>query len=154
MPRLTQCLWKKRKGQRSNDHYMTRCNDLKQQLAQRDAKHSELVAITNFRPGKRNISLYGGYTLALNRSTGHASTNTAISMMAGMEHQGAFKDRHVVEKFEHRACVAQRVLSRNHFKNACERLLDAALEGVTRCQMILYKGDATNSAAIGLHKVM
>ena len=84
-------LVEKNKEQRSKNYYMRRCNDLKQQLAQRDATHSELVAITNFRPGKRNISLYGGYALALNRSKGHASASTAISMMAGWNIKGHSK---------------------------------------------------------------
>ena len=45
--------------------------------------HQELVHKVSWRPGKRNISMYGGYTLAIRRALGFASADTTIAMVAG-----------------------------------------------------------------------
>ena len=46
------------------------------------------------------FSVYGGYTLALKRNSGHAGAQTAIDMMASEIWQGGLKSRHVVARFE------------------------------------------------------
>ena len=59
----------------------------------------DLRAKVNLRPGKRNVSLEGGYYLALQRSLGYASTRTAIGMLGGADWQGGLKSKDIVVRF-------------------------------------------------------
>ena len=50
------------------------------------------------------VSLYGGYTLALKRNLGHAAAQTVIDMMASDIWQGNLKcKKNVVYRFEAKA---------------------------------------------------
>ena len=46
------------------------------------------------------VSVYGGYALALKRNAGHASGQAAVDMMASEHWQGALKSKDIVYKFE------------------------------------------------------
>jgi hypothetical protein len=46
------------------------------------------------------VSLYGGYTLALKRNLGHAAAQVTIEMMASELWQGALRSKDIVYKFE------------------------------------------------------
>ena len=56
----------------------------------------DLRAKVLLRSGKKNVSLEGGYYLALQRSLGYASTRTAISMLGGADWQGGLKSKDIV----------------------------------------------------------
>lgn len=49
------------------------------------------------------VSLYGGYTLALKRNLGHAAAQTTIDMMASDIWQGSLKSKNIVYRFEAKA---------------------------------------------------
>ena len=52
------------------------------------ASHTALVSITNLRPKKRVVSVYGGYNLALLKMKGHVSADAIVAIVGGGEHQG------------------------------------------------------------------
>ena len=59
-------------------------------MRERDAHIVALSTKTNFRPG-RNVSVFGGYNLALARNRGLLGSGlTAVLVAGGGEHQGHF----------------------------------------------------------------
>ena len=52
-----------------------------------------------------NVSYPGGYSLGLRRNVGHASAATCVAMVASSSWVGGFKDKGIVIKFEHKACL-------------------------------------------------
>ena len=69
----------------------------------------EISAAVNMRDASRNISLIGGYSLALRRSCSHAGARSALAMMTGGELQQNFKFKEIVFKFEHKVATAKRL---------------------------------------------
>eukprot|EP00959_Pyramimonas_sp_CCMP1952_P359673 7531081-Pyramimonas_sp.AAC.1 len=71
----------KRAQRRANDRcdaLVVKNTELKQQL-------DELMRRVNYRVGTRNVSLYGGYTIAIRKSRGHVASSTAVALIAGDE---------------------------------------------------------------------
>eukprot|EP00959_Pyramimonas_sp_CCMP1952_P387957 8129936-Pyramimonas_sp.AAC.1 len=67
-----------------------------------------LRSMTKFSEGKHKwISKWGGYCLALKRSMGHTGAQTAATMVAGDEHQGAVDAAHSVLSYECRVAGAK-----------------------------------------------
>jgi len=151
---------------RSRAHYKHRCTQL---VAQNQEVKDQLTALegrVNFRPGKRNISLYGGYLLALKRNTGHTSAKALVSIVAGDQLNGAFKDPHLCIKYEHRACAAMRLMSKNTYsayKAELDKPFDQSLDdkrllvstrrAATSLMFVQYVGDASNVDAVQKEKV-
>lgn len=78
--------------EKSRDHYKQRCSALvatatNQQLALRVATDA-----MNFRSGW-NVSTYGGYSLAIAKSVGYASSSSTVQMVAGRAECGALKSK-------------------------------------------------------------
>ena len=84
---------------RSSAYYRRKAADLRDALANVTTEHKQLVAQTNFRPGKRRVSLYGGYSLALRRNYGHCGAETVVAMIAGDAAHGWLKSKSVVMNF-------------------------------------------------------
>eukprot|EP00959_Pyramimonas_sp_CCMP1952_P059132 1235093-Pyramimonas_sp.AAC.1 len=97
---------------RSRNYWEEKSSDLTAMCA---SARDDCVAIAdqaNYRPGLRNMSLFGGYSVALARSRTAASASATITLVAGDSVRGGFTDHHIVSKYEARACVAQRLISR------------------------------------------
>ena len=65
-----------------------------------------------WRPGKRGISDFGGYSIAAKRALCNAGGSTLVKLVAGDDMRGTFSDKHLSYRYEHNMCVAQRLLSR------------------------------------------
>ena len=101
---------------KSRDHYFERCQDLIAQNNALQTESAQLVAQINYRPGTKNISSFGGYSLALKRNYGHASASSCVAMVAGDTVHGGFRSPAVVTRFELKACIAQRLLSKANYR--------------------------------------
>ena len=134
---------------KNRDYYKQRSDTLQHKLNEEIEKCTTLVAHTNFRPGLRRISLYGGYTLALRRSFGNASAGVAAKMVAGAEDNGGFTDPKVVILFEHRAAQAKRSRAHNFFVEADAEKADVP----DWFEIVCYRGDATQQQAIDKEKM-
>ena len=134
---------------KNRDYYEQRSDTLQHKLNEEIEKCTTLVAHTNFRPGLRRISLYGGYTLALRRSFGNASAGVAAKMVAGAEDNGGFTDHQVVILFEHRAAQAKRSRAHNFFVEADAEKADVP----DWFEIVCYRGDATQQQAIDKEKM-
>ena len=100
---------------KSKSYYKNHADDLSTQLVAAKGEHNKLVSCVDFRPGSRNISLYGGYKMALSSSKGYASSQATLDVVAGDKLPGAFKDRSIFITFEHRLAAVYRVLSRTSY---------------------------------------
>ena len=118
---------------KSRNYYKAMCSTLREQLVDSRAETASLVRLTNFRPGKRNISTYGGYAVALGRNLGHASAETAIAMIAGQPHQGGFVTGKTTVAFEHKACAVLRVQSKLFYEELASEVVPAALADADSC---------------------
>ena len=148
--------WKTRAG-----NLLKKCNHVENQLVTIQAEHDQLVEKTNFRPGLRNISHYGGYSAALKSVTGYASSEATCQMVLADTHVGGFTEKNVVTRFQHRAATAQRIRSK-HISEQLRQDLDAPAQvqsqivtasGVrsfecTSCSVYGISCDASNSEAI------
>ncbi|CAK0863919.1 unnamed protein product [Prorocentrum cordatum] len=138
--------------------------------------HRSLVQKTNFRPGKRCVSIWSGYHLAYKRSHGCSSARSVVAMCAGEEWQGSFTDgaKNMVIRFEHNLSIARTVVvksfydSVNHLHATSNEIcinyaraasLDSgdmvALIGgkLFRFEFFMFRGDATNQEAVDKAKV-
>ncbi|CAK0798376.1 unnamed protein product [Prorocentrum cordatum] len=138
--------------------------------------HRSLVQKTNFRPGKRCVSIWGGYHLAYKRSHGCSSARSVVAMCAGEEWQGSFTDgaKNMVIRFEHNLSIARTVVvksfydSVNHLHATSNEIcinyaraasLDSgdmvALIGskLFSFEFFMFRGDATNQEAVDKAKV-
>ena len=98
---------------RSREYYKKKCDDV---VVLYDNKQDELDRLreqTCFRPGVRNISKYGGYTLAIQAATSAASTTDTVQLVAGGEPAGGFKSPHIVTKYMQRLFAAVRMKSKD-----------------------------------------
>jgi len=164
--RLQEALTEKQAMARSRAYYRGQCVLFK---GQRDEAREQMVRLQkeiNFRPGKRWISLIGGYTLALKRNIGHASTRAIVPIVAGEDMRGAFKDPKMVVKFEHRTCVGQRLASKQVYQDFMLAFAEPVAESHMNqlsmtclmgewhdVQYIQYIGDASNVEAVQKEKV-
>ena len=70
----------------------------------------------NFRGGhKRKVTVVGGYCFAKKRNIGQVSSDTLAATVAGDPEHCGLKDGVVVMKYEHRYCVAQRLVSEEFY---------------------------------------
>ena len=79
---------------KSRNCYARRVTELKADLKDQMIVHKELEKEAVFRKGTRNVSIYGGYNMALRRTAGHASSEATFVMVAGPEAAGGLKDKH------------------------------------------------------------
>ena len=130
----------------------------KQALVGMKNQLENLNSLVLLRPGARNVSVRGGYWMALKRATGHGGAAQIVDIMAGSEHQGALKDRNMVYRYEHNAALCQRVAARSFFDEnqiAIQEvgLGDAAGQDIRVIEIVAYQGDATNDNAVEKSKV-
>jgi hypothetical protein len=102
------------KSKRDNvNKLQKRCNKLGAKIATLELDHDNLVAVTNFRPAERLVSLYGGYSLATRRRHGYVGVSALMSLSTAEDYQGGFSSgsRKIVPRFEERAVLAHRLIS-------------------------------------------
>ncbi len=75
---------------KSKDYYKHRCSLLESKLDSSHTENKALVLQMNFRPGLRNVSTYGGYTLAIRRNISHVGAKVTAEMLGGSESQGVW----------------------------------------------------------------
>jgi hypothetical protein len=153
---------------KSRNHYHDRCQDLVALLRTAETEHAELVQRVSFRPGLRNVSVMGGYTLALNMMRGGlVSASSTLAMCAGGSLQGALKSKRIVYIYENRPNAVQACQSILNYQDMdADALAVAHPPNVSasadssapfafnwRMESTLFKGDATNQEAIGMDKV-
>ena len=118
-------------------------------------RHAALVSLVQFRPGARNISVIGGYSITVRRrfAGGMVSAKACVALVAGSQVHGGFVSRHIAYRFEHRVFVAQYLkLTEEH--QQMEDAADSARErGGHVVESFLIRGDATHQSALGLHKI-
>ena len=152
----------------SRSYYANRCADLRGELLLWKDAHKSLTEETCFRPGKRNVSKYGAYCMAIRGASGYASAQTTVKVIAGQKEQGGFKDKGIVIKYQHKACLGQRLLSSQDYveHHSYEHQPIAAQEdagclaGPCETDVVIQhmeahgvKADETNQEAIGKDKV-
>ena len=161
---------------RQRNRWRSRCSVVQNRLTHVVQKHKESMRKVCWRHGKRNISPFGGYSLAIARSKGHASAQTCVSMVAGSAIVGEFKDKHIVTRYEHRASVCSRLRSATIFNlgstawrrkdlgppppsqedaASCVAMVPSGMIPGTSTPVVAfcYRGDATNQEAIQKCKV-
>ena len=99
-----------------------------------------------FRPGKKYVSVEGGYSLAIKRNWGHASAKDTVRMLAAEPYQGALKHKDVVLRYEMRAAMAQQALMRSFYHEHYDEMVARGNEMAV--EVHLYRGDATNQDAV------
>ncbi|CAK0805617.1 unnamed protein product, partial [Prorocentrum cordatum] len=133
-----------KKTQRSRAFFIQKAERLEVQLYDANQHIAALTAAINFRPG-RHVTLHGGYTLAVRRNVGHASTMATLAMMTG-DGPGSIKDPNTVVSYEHRAAAAKVVRSAAFYDDAIGDLTD-------QLEVHLLKCDGTNAELIQRKKV-
>jgi hypothetical protein len=149
-----------------NRNMTKRLGRMKKQLGEVTEQHDALVEQTRFRPGKRNVSIVGGYVLAWKRNIGHTSAEALIQIVAGDAAQGALKDKNIVTKYEINANIIQRLVSSDKYAEMHMALVEQVQESeaevfariaafqptpssrLYKYENILYAGDATNQDAL------
>ena len=95
----------------------------------------------------------GGYSLAKKRNIGQVSSDALVRAVAGDEINGALRDRHIVTKYEHRLCMAQRLVSKELYDTNCGRVDVGSARSARVFEAHCLKGDATNQEACDKEKV-
>lgn len=135
------------------------------------AEYDDFRKQVSWKHGKRNISRKDGYSCALLRNVGHTSASACVHMLCVGDHRGSFTSKRIVTAYEHRACRAQKVLSRADYANMAEIVSQQPLEysdlvlveagkapvrqtgEYVNLQVAQYRGDATTTEAIQEDKV-
>lgn len=107
-----------------NGKAVRRRRDLMQQVVvlqnaveSKDAEIQRLKSLLTLRSGVRNVSVVGGYRLALGRNRkGHTSCEAVVSILGSTPEQGCLKHKDCVIRFEHLATRVQRVLSNHYYQ--------------------------------------
>eukprot|EP00927_Polykrikos_kofoidii_P002667 TRINITY_DN11067_c0_g1_i1.p1 TRINITY_DN11067_c0_g1~~TRINITY_DN11067_c0_g1_i1.p1 ORF type:complete len:1330 (-),score=171.22 TRINITY_DN11067_c0_g1_i1:47-4036(-) len=123
-----------------------RCEEL-------EGKHQQLVGAVCFRPAKRNVSVFGAYSMAIARNVGFASAKSTLLMMGGTEAAGQLKSKDIVYAYEHRAVHAQRIMSARDYEHIRVVAADAQSDGRPTFKVCQYRGDATKQEAVRKEKV-
>ena len=135
-------------ARRAKLHKDNACQQARMQLAAANVRSEQLFAELNLRPGARSISPIGGYSLAIKRSLGHASSHAILLAVAGDERNGGFSSHKVVTSYEMNTCVAQRLISKaDHLE------MTSAFSDHDSVEVISFAGDATNQEAIDKHNI-
>ena len=135
-------------AQRMARYYKGKSSTLQGQLVQVRQESQQLVAKINVRPGSRNVSTFGGYSLAIKRNAaGHVGAAAAAQLVAGDDFRGGLHDKNIVLKYEHRAACAKRCRA---FQECAEFIdnIDFGKEDIDiSFEVFSYKRDATNQEA-------
>ena len=134
-----------------------RCSHLVSVAAEADAQTLALAQAINYRPG-RNITVHGGYNLALIRNKSHVGTSAVALMVGESEMHGklTYETRQSVIVFEHRAAVAKQVRSRTFYRQVDSYSNTGAGDSgnsVSGFEVHLFKGDATKQDMVDKHKL-
>eukprot|EP00959_Pyramimonas_sp_CCMP1952_P218380 4567297-Pyramimonas_sp.AAC.1 len=109
------------------------------------------------RPGKRNVSVFGGYSIALKRNIGHTSSKAIVAVLSGDPERGGLRDKNISIKFEHRCNHVQRLLSSQHYQAIAVEFKTCLRTSGTpppfNIEVIQYLADATNQSAIQKEKM-
>ena len=136
-------------------HYWDNASKVASQLVESKAESRQLIAKINFRPGLRNVSCFGGYSLAIKRNDAGASTGAgaAAMLVAGDDFRGGLHDKKVVLKYEHLAACAKRCRSALLHSEFLEDGLAWQERISNSFEIFSYRGDAANQEAIQHEKV-
>ena len=76
-------------------HFRDKASKLASQLVESKAESRQLIAKINFRPGLRNVSCFGGYSLAIKCNDAGASTGAgaAAMLVGGDDFRGGLHDK-------------------------------------------------------------
>ncbi|CAK0828843.1 unnamed protein product [Prorocentrum cordatum] len=133
-----------RKLRGSRQLCMGMAEKLEVDLHDANQKIATLTAAVNFRTG-RNATVHGGYSLAVRRNLGRASTAATLAMVTG-DGEGSVEDPNTVVSYEHRAAVGKVLRSRVFYDDDV---------GVVADQLEIHplECDATNAELIQRKKV-
>eukprot|EP00959_Pyramimonas_sp_CCMP1952_P170327 3558866-Pyramimonas_sp.AAC.1 len=131
-----------RLANRMKSIWRAKAEQARQDTSEVKSQLAETLKKINFRPN-REITTYGGYSLARARNVSHTSAAATACMVAGDPLKGGLHDKAVVLKYEHRLAAAKTIRSMDFYEN---------LEPTDLC-MHTIKCDATNSNAIERSKV-
>ena len=155
-----------RKETQKRTYWQNQAILLRNRCNEKDVQMRELVEQVNFRGHhKRKVTTVGGYSLAKKRNIGQVSAEALVLAVAGDALNGGLKDRHIVTHFEHRAALAQRVLSQRAYLEIASATPSAAdgaaeahfehssLDGPVVFEIHGFCGDSTNQAACDKEKL-
>ena len=141
-------------AQRMSRYWKSKSESLETQLVESRNESKALAAKVKFRPGIRNVTCLGGYTLAIKRNrSGHVGAASAAQLVAGDVLRGGLHDKKIVLQYEHKAACAKRCRAAQviaEFKDDLHAVGDSIFKTF---EVWCYKGDATNQEAIDKEKV-
>ena len=138
---------------KSRKHYQARAEVLQQQLVEATHAHADFVSQTQLKPN-RNITTFGGYSLALRRNIAHVSQKAVAAIVTkDTAATNEVLDKKSVGTYEHRLALAKTLRSIEIYGDASPLDLEVAPADDCRVEVHEYKGDATNQEAIERSKV-
>ena len=97
------------RAQKSKQDLISRSKDIAVQFA-------EFKASINYRgTKKRKVTPQAGYTMAMKRARTYASGRSAIALIASDACHGALRDPGIIERYEHKLCLAYHLASRERY---------------------------------------
>jgi hypothetical protein len=133
-----------RAAMKSSKHYKQRCEQLIQELKESQLGLTVLQRMSDFKPG-RQVTTFGGYSLAFRRNVAHASARATAAMVTAGTAGGEVHDPKTVILYEHRLAIGKTLRSQGLYQALDE--CDLAVE------VHQYKGDGTHQQAIEKSKV-
>ena len=128
---------------KSKSYWQRKCDELRTQLVQRKEELQQLQQLTTFRH-HRNVTTYGGYSLASRRNIAHAGRESTAEMVTSDMGGRAVTDPKTISLFEHRLAAAKTVRSKDVYAQASVTSL---------FEVHGYAADATHHEAIERNKV-
>ena len=144
------------KLQKSRAYFKTHSQQLVEELGTARETIQHLQGLLNYRPGMRNVSIFGCYNLALKRIFSHAGSSMVLKMMAGDKINGGLSENSYqsVVRFEHRTACAKHLRSTKFYAETPKDFLGPHVPFEPFAIMAHeIKCDATNQEAIGKHKI-
>ena len=107
-------------------------------------------SILNLREGRKNVTMYGGYAMAIKRNLSHSRAAAMVATLGGEEERGGLKSKDAVIRFEHCTNLCQRYISRL-FYSAARRDFDESARGrssFSNVEVHVLMSDATNGYSV------
>ena len=114
-----------------------------------------LRSILNLRDERKNVTIYGGYAMAIKRNLSHSASAAMVATLGGEEERGGLKSKDAVIRFEHYTNLCQRYISRL-FYSAARRDFDESARwrsSFSNVEVHVLMSDATNEDSVERSKV-
>ena len=115
------------KGLKRARYLEVKCSDGQEALVQKGKMIGHLRSILNLREGRKNVTICGGYAMAIKRNLSHSGAAAMVATLGGEEERGGLKSKDAVIRFEHYTNLSQRHISRLY--SAARRDFDESARG-------------------------